>query len=395
MQNVNLRPIVLSASFLLLAALAPAAAPTMAEHVRVPAGGIQPQAQVDDRGRVHLIFFNGDPKRGDVFYAHSDDWAKTFSEPIRVNSQPGSVVAAGIIRGPQLAVGKGGRAHVTWMGSDKAEPKVDGEHVPMLYARLNDAGDAFDRQRNLIQRRPGLDGGGSVAADTEGNVYVAWHAPKDKLHEGHAEADRRVWLARSSDEGRTFAEEVEASPEPTGACGCCGMKLFAADGGTVLALYRSATQAVNRDIYLLGSTDRGGTFSSAKVGPWRASQCVMSTAAFAQRADGPILAAWEQERQVLVSTIHPVTLQAGKAQVIRGAGEKSQKHPTLAFNASGRGIVAWAERGRMNQPGEVVWQLIERDGTPVVHGSGRKDGLPGWSAPAVFAKPDGTFVMLY
>lgn len=47
----------------------------------------------------------------------------------------------------------------------------------MLYTRLNDAGDGFEPQRNVIQKRPGLDGGGSIAADAEGNVYVAWHAP--------------------------------------------------------------------------------------------------------------------------------------------------------------------------------------------------------------------------
>ena len=35
----------------------------------------------------------------------------------------------------------------------------------MLYTRLNDTGDAFEPQRNVIQKRVGLDGGGSVAAD--------------------------------------------------------------------------------------------------------------------------------------------------------------------------------------------------------------------------------------
>ena len=33
----------------------------------------------------------------------------------------------------------------------------------------------FEPQRNLMQETFALDGGGSVAADAEGNVYVAWH----------------------------------------------------------------------------------------------------------------------------------------------------------------------------------------------------------------------------
>ena len=42
----------------------------------------------------------------------------------------------------------------------------------MLYTRLNDAGTAFEPQRDLIRMARGLDGGGAVAADGVGNVYV-------------------------------------------------------------------------------------------------------------------------------------------------------------------------------------------------------------------------------
>ena len=397
MLKVSFAPSVVRATILLLGVVAqvtPASSATV-EHIRVPDGGIQPQAQVDQRGRVHLIFFKGDPKRGDVFYAHSDDLAKTFSKSVRVNSQPGSVIAAGIIRGPQLAVGKGGRPHVTWMGSDQAEPKIDGEHTPMLYARLNDAEDAFEAQRNIIQQHPGLDGGGSVAADAEGNVYVAWHAPKDKVHGGHAEADRRIWIARSTDNGRTFAEEAEANPDPTGVCGCCGLRLFADRGGHVIALYRSATQTIHRDMYLLASTDRGRTFKGTKVGPWQIPACVMSTAAFAQGAKGTTWAAWEQEKQVRVAPLHPTTLQPGPQRKVPGSPEQNQKHPTLAVADDGTFVVAWVERARMNQPGQVVWQVFDAQGAPVAGADGRVSGLTPMSVPAVIASPGGAFTILY
>jgi hypothetical protein len=39
-----------------------------------------------------------------------------------VNSQPESAIAAGTIRGAQLAIGKAGRVHVAWNGSQNAEP---------------------------------------------------------------------------------------------------------------------------------------------------------------------------------------------------------------------------------------------------------------------------------
>src|SRR5947207_3793007 len=76
--------------------------------LRVPQGGIQPQVAVGADGTVHLVYFRGDPHRGDLFYVRSRDGA-TFSEPIPVNSQPGSAIAVGNIRGAHLAVGKNGR----------------------------------------------------------------------------------------------------------------------------------------------------------------------------------------------------------------------------------------------------------------------------------------------
>jgi len=43
--------------------------------------------------------------------------------------------------------------------------------TPMLYTRLNDAGTAFEAERDLITVARGLDGGGSVAAD-EGKTFA-------------------------------------------------------------------------------------------------------------------------------------------------------------------------------------------------------------------------------
>src|SRR5438094_9441816 len=85
-------------------------------HVRVPQGGIQPEATVDSHGTLHLLYFAGEPRGGNLFYVRSTDYGRTFSTPIKVNSQEGSAIATGSIRGGQLAVGRGG--NVVWNGSD-------------------------------------------------------------------------------------------------------------------------------------------------------------------------------------------------------------------------------------------------------------------------------------
>ncbi|HMF19210.1 MAG TPA: hypothetical protein VKE98_18515, partial [Gemmataceae bacterium] len=188
--------------------------------VKTPNGGIQPQALLDAKGVLHLLYFKGDPAAGDLFYwRRGADDARASN--IRINSQPGSAIAVGTIRGGRLALGKDNRVHVAWNGSGKALPKGPGRGSPMLYSRLNDEGTAFEPQRNLMNLGEFLDGGGTVTADQAGNVTVAWHAKKI---DGPAGEDKRVvYIAQSSDDGKTFSKEKAAFDKVTGVCGCCGM----------------------------------------------------------------------------------------------------------------------------------------------------------------------------
>src|SRR5204863_9210845 len=104
------------------------------------------------------------------------------------------------------------------------------------------AGKSFEPARDVIAKHHGLDGGGAVAADGAGNVYVVWHAPEDDTKkDGGGEQARRVWVATSHDDGGTFAEEVAASPPGTGVCPCCGLGASALDGGGLAILHRCAT----------------------------------------------------------------------------------------------------------------------------------------------------------
>lgn len=355
---------------------------------RVPNSGIQPQLAVDEKGIVHLIYFGGEPKTGDVFYVRSDD-SNHFGKPIRVNSEPGSAIAIGNIRGAHLAVGKDGRVHVAWMGSDKAKPRGKSDSSPMLYARLNDAGTAFEQERNVIRNAVGLDGGGSVAADHAGNVYVTWHAPELGKR---GEDNRCVWIACSRDEGKTFDTEMRANPESTGSCGCCGMRAFADKLGTLFVLYRSASEEVHRDMYLLSSTDRGRTFRQLKVDPWAIRACPMSSMSFGQTVQGT-LAAWETDGQVFYSL---VDANGDKPIHAIAAPRKGQgrKHPVIASNVNGETILAWTEAMGWNRGGTLAWQVFDKTGKPIGD-KGHADGVPTWSLVSVFARPDGRFTIMY
>ena len=357
---------------------------------RVPDGGIQPDAVVDTAGVLHLVYLSGTPGASDVYYTHSRDGGRTFAPRVRVNSQPGSAIAMGTIRGAQLALGRDGRVHVVWNGSSTADPKPpvrDGQKpgMPLLYTHTTRSGSVFEPQRNLMTSTRHLDGGSSVAADRAGNVFVAWHG--NALDGAEGEQARRVWLARSADDGGTFSPEVAISPAETGTCGCCGLRI-AASGHKVQVLYRAATQMVHRDIHALRSSDRGRTFTADKVDEWEIGACPMSSMAIVP-GDTPIYA-WEHDGQVAFRTGGAGSVQPTPADT-RVANAR-RKHPRVAVGKDGTVLMAWATGTGWNKGGAVGWQLFA-NGTPVGAIEARDD-LPVWSFPAVAAAGD-RFVLLY
>ena len=360
--------------------------------VRVPEEGIQPQATVDERGVVHLIYFKGAPEGGDVFYVHRNRRESDFSKPMRINTQSGSVTAMGTIRGAQLAVGKNGRVHVVWdgMGKGATPVSINGkETAPLLYTRLNDPGTAFEPERNLISYAGGLDGGSSVAADSQGNVYVVWQAPQPGNTNG--EAGRAVFVARSSDEGKTFERETPALSQRTGACPCCGMRAAADQSGAVYVLFRAATESVNRDETLIVSRHPGDEFTVANVHPWKANICPMSSATLTETKSG-MLAAWETAGQVFYAEANSRTMQVSKP--ISPNGKVSRKHPVVIANQRGERLLVWTENTAWAKGGAVVWQLFDSDGRAISE-QNRREGLPPWSLATAFAESDGNLVIVY
>ena len=323
--------------------------------LRTPDGGIQPQAVVDKSGRIHLVYFKGLPRAGDLFYVTKDAEASDFSKPLRVNSSS-NAIAVGTIRGAQIALGENGRIHVAWNSASGKE---------MLYTRLNDKRDRFEPERNVMTWTGGLDGGGSVAADEKGTVYVTWHGSAPDNNRG--EVGRAVFVAKSQDEGKTFAKEVRANQTETGACGCCGMKALVS-GDRLYMLYRAATKMINRDMTLLTSD---GT--ERIVSKWNLGSCPMSSAALINGRNG-VIAAWEMERQIAF---------ADGDYVISPPESGKRKHPSLAENASGTILLAWAENAGWERGGSLAWQRF-KDDKPIEE-TGRAQGIPVWSMPAAVA----------
>ncbi|HET6407902.1 MAG TPA: sialidase family protein [Chthoniobacteraceae bacterium] len=349
---------------------------------RVPHGGFKASAATDESGTVHLIYFTGEPSGGDAWYVSSKDGGTTYSKPVQVNGERAGVLGTSSARGPHLALGRNGRVHAIWMGAVKGADYRN-TTFPLLYAALDPAKGSFSPARNLITKTNALDGDSSLAADAIGNVYVVFHA---QLPTGKGEADRGVWIARSTDDGATFSEERNILPEKTGVCPCCGVTAQSGPNGTLAILYRAATDKVHRGMRLLRSSDRGESFELSALDEWKLSMCPMSTGSLLSTGNG-FIGAWENDGQIGFAR-----LSGANPQKLKGAAPR--KHPTLTTNSKGETLLAWTEGVAFGKGGEVGWQRFDATGKPAGE-VGRAEGLPGHGNVAAVALLDGTFALFY
>ena len=374
--------------------LAILSAPPTIRTLRVPDSGIQPQVAISPSGDRHLLYYKGDPKAGNLYYTSCSKDTTEFAPGIRVNSIEGSACAVGTMRGGQIALSPDGRIHIAWNGSGAAakhlkahageSPRHAGE--PMLYTRSDADRKTFEPERDLMTRTRDLDGGGSIAIAADGTIAVVWHASTPET-ESKGEAGRQVFLATSTDRGFTFTPEspIRWPKEPLGACGCCGLKASFAPDGSLLVLFRAATEKSQRDMHLLRTSDFGRTCTDTLLGTWRTSSCPMSTAA----ATGNLIA-WEAERQVFWATLGSESKPVSPAK-----SDATRKFPALATNARGQVLLAWVEGAGFGTEGTLAWQVFDSGGAPIEGATGHGGVVPKWSLVAAFAESDDSFTIVY
>jgi hypothetical protein len=367
----------------LTAAAAPAPAPRV-DHLAVPDGGLQPQAAIDARGVLHLIYYQGPPAAGDLFYVRRGANDAGFSAPIRVNSEPGSAVAAGAVRGGRLALGRNGWIHVAWNAS---HPVTRGSEpiTPMWYARLAPSARAFEPQRAIGTHVKFLDGGGTVAADRAGHVYVVWHAAGADAGEAH----RDILVAASNDDGARFAPE-RVFANDGGACGCCGAAALVDAAGRLQVLYRAAGGGIHRDATWM-TVEARRSLPPVRLQAWELPACPMTTFAIAQTPD-TLVAAWMVQQQIYTSDLPPGTRTPSAPSAM--AGTAPRNHPAIAVNAAGDRLFAWIEGAMRSHDGSVAWELRDRTGARLAS-QPSAGPVPPLSLVTAVARPDGSFVIIY
>ena len=352
--------------------------------VQTPSEGIQPQAAIDGDGVLHLLYFKGDPAHGDLYYTVRRTGQRAFSPPIRVNSEPASVLAVGSIRGGQLALGRNGWIHVAWHSSPSVKNGVM-QPAPMRYSRMGPAaGGTFEPQRAIGQHEKGMDGD-SIAADSHGRVYIVWHAAGAVEGEAH----RRVYVATSRDDGEHFDPD-QAITDASGACGCCGLRAAIDNRDRLNVLYRAATNDVHRDATWVSLTSDGAS-PPVRLQEWELRACPMSLFALANDG-GRLFAAWETAQQIYSATLDPDHMTASAPVATEGTGVR--RLPSVAVNREGDRLIAWTEGTAWARGGTLAWELRDRRGR-VLASASEAGVVPMWGLVAAVAMPDGSFEILH
>jgi hypothetical protein len=367
--------------------------PGLVRMERCPNEGLQPQVTVDEKGVVHLVYLEGDVQAGDLAYVRSEDEGETWSEPLRVNSTPGSVDGSLRVRGARLSLARNGILHVAWIGTRGSAPDVKTVSRPLHYTRLAKNGKAFEAQRNLAVEHPGLDAAPVIFSGRK-KVFVFWHArgpvtaptpPRDD------DPGRRIYVRISRDDGETFEAERMADSGTYGVSAGCSMGGGYERDGTLYVIYRIRNNR-ERDIRLLVSENQGETFRSTICDNWKV---VKNPRTMATAVPSPwrLLVAWEALGDVWWAGIDHrlnrvlVPQQPRDLEVWRG-------HPAIAGNERGAVVMAWLEGKEEKEPTRLAWQGFSVTDRRNI-GQGRLDELIEDSSPAVFVRSDNGFTILY
>lgn len=234
--------------------------------------------------------------KSDVMLARYDSEGATASSPVMVNQEAGVATAW---RGdpPSIAVADKS-VYVLWT----SRVESDGKKGTDLYLSVShDQGKTFASPVKVNDDKlPGAHGMHSLAVANDGKIYAAWlderniSTPKPSKHAGghHMESNRELFIAYSTDGGKTFSVNRKVAEN---ACPCCKTALAVSSDGTLYAGWRQVLPGNFRHIAVASSTDGGANFSAPVIvsdDKWMLQGCPVSGPSLSADASGTLKVVW-------------------------------------------------------------------------------------------------------
>ena len=234
--------------------------------------------------------------KSDVMLARYDSEGATSGSPVMVNQQAGVATAW---RGDPPCIAVADKSvYVLWT----ARVESGGKKGTDLYlSASHDQGKTFASPVKVNDDKLiGAHGMHSLAVATDGKIYAAWLderniiTPKPSKHAGghHMESNRELFVAHSTDGGKTFSANRKVAEN---ACPCCKVALAVSHDGTLYASWRQVLPGNFRHIAVASSTDGGASFSAPVIvsdDKWMLQGCPVSGPSLAVDASGTLKVVW-------------------------------------------------------------------------------------------------------
>jgi hypothetical protein len=265
------------------------------------ADAAEPATAAGPDGSVYVAWVehrtNGE---ADVMLAHLDSAGHARGEAVRLNSEAGRATAW---RGdpPTVAVSRDGIVYVGWT----ARVESASGHADDLYLSVShDKGQNFASPVKVNDDKgPAVHGMHSLAVAHDGRLHIAWldernvaepqHSGKAEGH--HMESNREVFMAYSTDEGRSFSTNRRVATE---VCPCCKTALAIGPDNRLYVSWRQVLPGDFRHIAVASSSDGGEAFSQPVIvsdDRWQIAGCPVSGPSLAVGADGALRVLWYSE----------------------------------------------------------------------------------------------------
>ena len=167
-----------------------------------------------------------------VLVSHSDDGGKSYSHPVKVNSEPEDILGDGENR-PKIVARKG----AIYVSYTRGLAKPMTGHI--RFSRSVDGGETFsqpvtvnDNQEIISHRFE------TMGVNDHGQVFIAWLDKRDlsaAAKKGEKYTGLGVYYAISDDNGASFHSNVKAADH---ACECCRVAMAMDTDGTPVIAWR-------------------------------------------------------------------------------------------------------------------------------------------------------------
>ncbi len=310
---------------------------------------------------VAYQWFQNLPRSKQIRLARSDDGGKTWIQPSTPLDSSGKAFS------PKLGWGRGRTLVVVWADERRANRTWD------IYARRSPDGGASWEPEQVLSRFPrqsvsDLYARPEMVSDGQGSFWAAWVG----LRSGRS----RLYLSRSTDGGRTWADPAEISGESQSVFG----HQLVRSGERLLLVWQDTRTGRDR-IYAVSSTDGGVTWTSpTRVDHVPANSVAdASSAAVAMSPAGEVFVAWHDGRNGRDDAFVGRSVDGGRTWEnedlrldVDEPGTGVSRFPAIARAPDGRIAVAWED---------------DRAGYEGIYVRVRGTGEPTWGPEMVVAPP--------